>query len=220
MKPSIPVSISISIAITTDSPRFSHGPFILWEISRICARGETERIKKKKQWRERRRRRRTEKSEEERGKGNEKSGKREIVVDGLLTTNALMVAAVPWFEDWCSADVLKPPFIRASLGAPLDASTHHLWDATELLQISLPLSLSLSFSRSLPPLVIRSRTHLLKFVSVLSLKFIYSIWIGSVASTRNTHTHTRVSCSVDSMTHEREKWIIRHLISRGSQEFI
>lgn len=61
--------------------------------------------RKKKKWQKK----------EENVKGGLWSRKNEKFV-ALLTTNALMVAAVSWFEDWCSADVLKPPFIRASLG--------------------------------------------------------------------------------------------------------
>lgn len=138
------------------------------------------------------------------------------IVDGLLTTNALMVAAFPWFEDWCSADVLKPPFIRASLGAPLDASTHHLWDTTELLQISLPLPLSFSLS----PLVLISSCNTESYASaqicLCTFVEIHPFDPDRIDCVYSWHT----SRSIDSMTNEREKWTMRHLISRKSQEFI
>lgn len=70
--------------------------------------------------------------------------------------------------------------------APLNSSTHHLWDATELLQIARSLSLSLFLFLSIfsPALVspcekTDSRAYH-KNLSVLSLKLIHSIRTGSI----------------------------------------
>lgn len=93
MEPSIPVSISISIA---NERRILLGPIILREKSPVRARRELERRSRKKNKQRREKKKEGEKGVERcRGKRTREIGEMRNRGRGLLTTNALMVAAVP-----------------------------------------------------------------------------------------------------------------------------
>lgn len=181
MEPSIPVSISISIA---NKRRILLGPIILREKFPVRARRELERRNRKKinsngRRRKARRERRGEGEEETRNRGNEKSwtwathhecphGCCCSLIWGLMLRGCLVA-----------------PFYTGQLGGPtrcLDPSPMRCDGAIANLSPSFSFSLSLSLG---PCLFLRYGAALLKFVSVLSLKFIHSILIAS-ASTCDT----------------------------------
>lgn len=215
MEPSIPVSISFSIANERRIPFVSLTVLSSSEKFFVRARRESERrfqINKKKKQRpekeeEGTRRQRWGGEEGTRNWGNEKSwtGYSPRMPSWLLLFLDLRTDA-PRMS--CSPLLYGPAWGPHSMPRPI----------TYEMRRSYCKSLSLSLSLSLSVLTSSCDTEpvLLKFVSTLSLKFIHSIWMGSIASTRDTHA----SHSVGSMTNEREKWTVGHLISRRSQEFI
>jgi len=191
MKPSLPVSISISISITTNSPRFSHGLIILREISPVRARRETERrirIKKRREGR-------IEKSEEARGKGNEKSGKREIVVGYSPRMPSWLLLFLDLRTD--APRMSWSPLLYGPAWGPHSIPRPITYEMRRSYCKSLFLSLFLS--------CLFLRYRVVRICSNLSLyfqlKFIHSIRIG-IGCVHSWHT-----CA-NSMTNEREKWTI------------
>lgn len=168
MEPSIPVSISIA-----NERRILLGPIILREKSPVRARKELERRnrKKSKQWREKKE---GEKGVEGcRGRGHEKSGKREIVDVGY---SPRMPSWLLLFLDLrtdaprmsCSPLLYGPAWGPHSMPRPITYEMRRSYCK------SLSLFLFLSFSRSLP-LLCGTEPH----CSNLSLYFRWNLSIRS-----------------------------------------